>query len=67
MQAFFDSKSEDLLLVKLRSHNYCCGKRRQLSGVSYRCRSATCFIQVRACPTLCLRSSVSMARSTTSM
>ena len=44
-QNFFSRKAEELLLVRLREHNYCCGKRRLLSGTSYRCRAATCFIQ----------------------
>lgn len=29
----------------LSHHNYCCGDRRYLSGVSYRCRGGTCFIK----------------------
>ena len=45
MLAFFEARYEDLLLVKLRHYHYCCGQRRQLSGATYRCRSATCFIQ----------------------
>ena len=45
-QTFFARKAEELLLVRLHAHNYCCGKRRLLSGMSYRCRAATCFIQV---------------------
>lgn len=45
LQTLFTKKAEELLLMRLRSHHYCCGTRRLLSGVSYRCRAATCFIQ----------------------
>eukprot|EP00041_Stephanoeca_diplocostata_P024995 m.644358 g.644358 ORF g.644358 m.644358 type:complete len:981 (+) comp22648_c0_seq2:318-3260(+) len=38
-------RAEEMLLETLAYHNYCCGKRRVLSGFSYRCRGATCFIK----------------------
>eukprot|EP00038_Savillea_parva_P020402 m.31245 g.31245 ORF g.31245 m.31245 type:complete len:913 (-) comp4786_c0_seq1:252-2990(-) len=38
-------KVEHLCLTTLVHHDYCCGKRRTLSGFAYRCRGGTCFIR----------------------
>lgn len=38
-------KMTEIMEVGLASHNYCCGKRRQLTAVAYRCRAATCFVK----------------------
>lgn len=42
---FWTARAEQMITEKLTHHNYCCGKRRLLSGHSYRCRGATCFIK----------------------
>lgn len=42
---WWQPKAETMTLRTLQHHGYCCGKRRQLSGISYRCRGGTCFIR----------------------
>lgn len=42
---FWQPRAEHIAMVTLASHNYCCGKRRVLSGESYRCRGGTCFVK----------------------
>jgi len=37
--------AERLMTRTLSHHGYCCGERRYLSGMSYRCRGGTCFIK----------------------
>eukprot|EP00051_Salpingoeca_urceolata_P006290 m.83380 g.83380 ORF g.83380 m.83380 type:complete len:1007 (-) comp14764_c1_seq3:89-3109(-) len=36
---------ESLMTYTLAAHGYCCGQRRRLAGVSYRCRGGTCFVK----------------------
>ena len=43
---YWEPRAEELLLVTLRRFNHCCGGRRLYSGMPYRCRAGTCFIQV---------------------
>jgi hypothetical protein len=45
MLKFWVPLADKMMTETLASHNYCCGKRRLLSGMSYRCRGATCFIK----------------------
>lgn len=45
IQKFWVSRAEEMMMTTLSSHNYCCGRRRRLSGHSYRCRGATCFVK----------------------
>eukprot|EP00911_Craspedida_sp_UC1_P000085 UC1_evm1s71 len=40
--------AERLMTHTLAGHDYCCGRRRYLSGVSYRCRGGTCFVKYGA-------------------
>lgn len=45
LQKYWMPLAEQMVTITLESHEYCCGRRRQLSGMSYRCRGATCFIR----------------------
>jgi len=45
LQKFWVTRAEEMMVTTLASHNYCCGRRRRLSGHSYRCRGATCFVK----------------------
>lgn len=45
LQKFWTPLAEQMITITLAEHDYCCGRRRQLSGMAYRCRGATCFIR----------------------
>eukprot|EP00039_Didymoeca_costata_P016272 m.287898 g.287898 ORF g.287898 m.287898 type:complete len:900 (+) comp16368_c0_seq19:280-2979(+) len=45
LQKYWVPKAEEMMLKTLASHDYCCGRKRLLSGHAYRCRGATCFIK----------------------
>lgn len=43
---FWMPRMERYIQTRLPHHQYCCGRRRRLSRLAYRCRGGTCFIRV---------------------